>query len=163
MTSPSDNSIDRFDRNILDILQTSNRVTSEKIAESVGLSPAAVQRRIKRMREHRIIQSDVSVVDPIAVGRAMTFVVEVSLERERVDLMDIFKRDMLNNSAVQQCYYVTGGSDFILLVTASDMESFDRFTREAFFGNSNVRSFQTHVVMDRVKVGLTVPLDEKPG
>lgn len=162
MTSARGSSVDSFDRSILDIMQKSNRATSEQIAEKVGLSPAAVQRRIKRMREQKIIQADVSVVDPKAVGRNMTFVVEVSVERERADLMDMFKRDMLNHNAVQQCYYVTGSTDFILLVTAFDMESFDLFTRETFFNNSNIRSFQTHVVMDAVKVGLAMPVDEKP-
>lgn len=162
MTSAQGYSVDSFDRNILDILQKSNRATSEQIAEKVGLSPAAVQRRIKRMREQKIIQADVSVVAPKALGRNMTFVVEVSLERERADLIDMFKRDMQNNSAVQQCYYVTGSADFILLVTAFDMESYELFTRETFFDNSNVRSFQTSVVMDAVKVGLVMPVDEKP-
>lgn len=162
MASAHGSLVDSFDRNILDILQKSNRATSEQIAEKVGLSPAAVQRRIKRMREQKVIQADVSVVDPKAMGRNITFVVEVSLERERADLIDKFKRDMQNNSAVQQCYYVTGSADFILLVTAFDMVSYDDFTRETFFDNSNVRSFQTHVVMDAVKVGLAIPVDEQP-
>lgn len=154
-------SIDGFDRKILDIVQYSNRTTSEQIAEQVGLSPAAVQRRLKRMREQQVIQADISVVSPKAIGRVMTFVVQVCLERERADLMDAFKLDMKKNEAVQQCYYVTGSSDFILIVTAVDMAGYDRFTREAFFDNANVRSFQTNVVMDAVKVGLSVPVGEE--
>lgn len=153
--------IDSFDRKILDIVQHANRTTSEQIAEQVGLSPAAVQRRLKRLREQQVIQADISVVTPKAIGRAMTFVVQVSLERERADLMDAFKLNMKKNEAVQQCYYVTGSSDFILIVTAVDMEGYDRFTREAFFDNANVRSFQTNVVMDSVKVGLSVPMGEE--
>tara|TARA_R110002167_G_scaffold98718_7_gene259397 strand:+ start:17323 stop:17820 length:498 start_codon:yes stop_codon:yes gene_type:complete len=149
--------IDNFDRNILEIVQQSNRTTSDQIAEQVGLSPAAVQRRLKRMREQNLIQADISVVNPKAIGRAVTLIVQVSLERERADLMDAFKKAMKNNKAVQQCYYVTGSSDFILIVTAVDMEDYERFTRDAFFDNANVRSFQTNVVMDRVKVGLSVP------
>ena len=149
--------IDNFDRNILEIVQQSNRTTSDQIAEQVGLSPAAVQRRLKRMREQNLIQADISVVTPKAIGRAVTLIVQVSLERERADLMDAFKKAMKNNKAVQQCYYVTGSSDFILIVTAADMEDYERFTRDAFFDNANVRSFQTNVVMDRVKVGLSVP------
>ncbi len=154
-------SIDNFDRRILEIVQQSNRTTSDQIAEQVGLSPAAVQRRLKRMREQRVIQADIAVVNPRSIGRAMTFVVQVSLERERADLMDAFKKEMRNNQAVQQCYYVTGSSDFILVVTATDMEGYDRFTRESFFDNPNIRSFQTNVVMDAVKVGLSIPVEEE--
>ncbi len=148
--------IDGFDRKILNIMQSSNRTTTDQIAELVGLSPAAVQRRLKRLRECKIIDSDVSVVNPKLVGKAMTFVVQILLEHERVDLMHQFKKEMLANPSVQQCYYVTGSSDFILIVTACDMDEYEIFTRETFFDNANIKSFQTNVVMDRVKVGLSV-------
>jgi len=162
MPSASSASLDSFDRKILKIMQTSNRTTSEQVAEQVGLSPAAVQRRAKRMREQQIISADVSVVNAKALGRNMTLIVQVSLERERADLIDLFKKEMKKREEVQQCYYVTGSADFMLVITAHDMEEYELFTREAFFDNTNVRSFQTHVVMDPVKVGLTVPVDEKP-
>jgi len=158
MTSTPPLSVDSFDRKILDIVQHSNRATSDTIADQVGLSPAAVQRRLKRMRAQGVIQADISVVNPKAVGQTMTFVVQVTLERERVDLMHNFKKEMTANRSVQQCYYVTGSSDFILIVTAADMEGYDKFTREAFFDNANIKSFQTNVVMDNVKVGLTIPI-----
>ena len=153
--------IDSFDRKILEIVQQSNRTTSEQIAEQIGLSPAAVQRRLKRMREQHVIQADISVVNPKVIGRVMTFVVQVSLERERTDLIDAFKKEMKNNKVVQQCYYVTGSADFILVITAADMEGYERFTRKAFFGNTNIRNFQTNVVMDAVKVGLSIPVSEE--
>ena len=113
------------------------------------------------MREQQIISADVSCVSAKALGRNVTLIVQVSLERERSDLMDLFKKEMKKREEVQQCYYVTGSADFILVVTAFDMEDYEQFTSDAFFENNNVRSFQTHVVMDPVKVGLTVPVGEK--
>jgi Lrp/AsnC family leucine-responsive transcriptional regulator len=161
MPSSNKHSLDAFDRNILKILQVSNRTTSDQIAEQVGLSPAAVQRRVKRMREQQIISADVSVVNAHSLGRTMTLIVEVSLERERVDLIDQFKKEMKQRDEVQQCYYVTGSADFMLIVSAFDMAGYEQFTREVFFDNTNVRNFQTHVVMDPVKVGLKIPVDEQ--
>ncbi|WP_299179278.1 Lrp/AsnC family transcriptional regulator [uncultured Neptuniibacter sp.] len=150
--------LDSFDRNILAIIQESNRATSDYIAEQVGLSPAAVQRRMKRLRENNVIKADVAVVNPKAVGLGVTLILQVTLERERLDLLDTFKKEMKNNPSVQQCYYVTGSADFILIVTARDMDDYERFTRDVFFDNLNVRNFQTNVVMDSVKTGLSVPL-----
>lgn len=158
MSSTQSANIDGFDRKILEIIQQSNRTTSDQIAEQVGLSPAAVQRRMKRMREQNIIQSDIAVVNPKAVGRGVTLIVQVTLERERLDLLDTFKKEMKAHPAVQQCYYVTGSADFILVVTAKDMEDYEGFTREVFFDNLNIRNFQTNVVMDSVKTGLSVPV-----
>jgi Lrp/AsnC family leucine-responsive transcriptional regulator len=150
--------LDNFDKKILNIMQQSNRTTSDQIAEHIGLSAAAVQRRIKRLREQKVIAADVSVINPKMVLRPMTLIVQVTLERERADLMDQFKKEMKQNEIVQQCYYVTGSSDFILVITAQDMEDYEAFTRKAFFDNNNIRNFQTNVVMDSVKAGLSVPL-----
>lgn len=160
MSAATPTALDGFDRKILGILQLANRTTSEQIADQVGLSAAAVQRRVKRLRADGIIQADVSVVNAKAVGRELTLLVQVSLERERADLMDAFKKTMRQWDEVQQCYYVTGAFDFMLVVTATDMADYERFTRKAFFDNTNVRNFQTHVVMDSVKVGLHIPISE---
>ncbi|MHA7880591.1 MAG: Lrp/AsnC family transcriptional regulator [Saccharospirillum sp.] len=160
MSNANSVTLDGFDRKILGILQRANRTTSEQIADQVGLSAAAVQRRIKRLRANRVIEADVSVVNAKAIGRELTLLVQVSLERERADLMDAFKKSMRQWEEVQQCYYVTGAFDFMLVVTAIDMADYERFTRKAFFDNNNVRNFQTHVVMDTVKAGLGLPIPE---
>lgn len=85
-------------------------------------------------------------------------IVEVTLERERPDILDEFKTSMRATPEVMQCYYVTGEIDFILMVTARDMTQYEAFTNRFFFNNPNVRRFHTLVVMDRVKVGLSVPI-----
>jgi len=153
-------SLDKFDRGILEIMQQSNRTTSDVIAESVGLSAAAVQRRIKRMREEGIIEADISVVSQEAVGRPMTFIVQITMERERSDLLDEFKRRMKTNPQVQQCYYVTGSSDFVIIMTAADMSAYEEFTKEFFFDDSNIKHFYTSVVMSSVKTGCYIPVGE---
>lgn len=150
--------MDEFDRRLLRMMQDSNLVPAHQVAHAIGLSASAVQRRIRRLRETGVIAADVSVIEPRSVGRPMTFVVEVEMERERGDLIDAFRRQMRASPEIQQCYYVTGEADFILIVTAADMADYERTTRQLFFDNPNVRRFRTSVVMDRVKVGLTVPV-----
>ncbi|UUP16333.1 Leucine-responsive regulatory protein [Nitratireductor thuwali] len=88
----------------------------------------------------------------------MTFIVEVELERERIDLLDEFRRSMARLEEVQQCYYVTGHTDFILIVMAKDMASYEMFSRRIFTENPNIRRFHTNVVVDQVKIGLSVPI-----
>nr|WP_255536358.1 Lrp/AsnC ligand binding domain-containing protein [Pacificimonas pallii] len=88
----------------------------------------------------------------------MSFVILVELERERTDQLDTFKRAAQREPQVQQCYYVTGEADFVLLCVARDMDDFEQLTRRLFFDNENVRRFRTSVVMDRTKVGLAVPV-----
>ena len=154
--------MDSFDYHILDIVQKDNRSSTEDIGAAVGLSSTAVQRRLKRLRDNKAVTADVSLLSPEALGRPMTFIIEVAMERERADLMDQFRRLMINTTEVQQCYYVTGDADFILVLTMSSMTEFDAFTRRVFFGNANIRRFDTRVVIDRVKVGLNVPIESQP-
>lgn len=150
--------LDQFDVAILGQLQDDNRVTSEVIAERVGLSPTACQRRIKRLRAEGAIAAEVAVLDPDLVGGRITLVVQVILARGRADIVDAFKREVQAIPEVQQCYYVTGEADFILIVTAEDIASYERLTRRIFRDNPNIQKFLTNVVMEPVKVGLRIPL-----
>ena len=150
--------LDQFDARILEILQQDNLTPQRAIGEAVNLSAPAVQRRISRMQESGVIKANVAVIDPLAIGQTITLLVEVCVESERVDLLDAAKAGFASAPEVQQCYYVTGDADFVLVVIVPNMAAYEAFTRRLFFGNANVKHFRTLVVMDRVKVGLTLPI-----
>jgi Lrp/AsnC family transcriptional regulator, leucine-responsive regulatory protein len=150
--------LDRFDLDILDILQRDNLTSQRAIGEAINLSAPAVQRRIKKMEEAGVIKANVAVIYPPSVGQAITILVEVHVESERIDLLDATKARLAAAPEVQQCYYVTGDADFILVVTVPTMSAYEALTRRLFFENANVKRFRTLVVMDRVKVGLTIPI-----
>jgi len=150
--------LDAFDAQILNVLQKDNQITSAEMATQVNLSPASCLRRMRRLREDGTIVADVSIVAPEAVGRNLTMIVLVSVERERPELLDEFKRSMQRTPEVMQCYYVTGDADFVLLVTAADMADYESFTQRFFFENPNIRRFSTMVVMNRVKFATMIPI-----
>lgn len=150
--------LDALDLKLLDLVQENNRLSAEQLSDRVGLSPSACLRRLRRLRDEGVIIADIAVIAPETVGRMLTMVVEVTLERERPDILDDFKRSMRQTPEVMQCYYVTGETDFILIVTARDMRQYEAFTNKFFFENPHVRRFHTAVVMDCVKAGLKVPL-----
>jgi Lrp/AsnC family leucine-responsive transcriptional regulator len=150
--------IDSFDKHILRLLQTNNQVTSEEVAHQVGLSSSAVQRRLKRLREEKIIESDVSIVSPSVAGLDITCVVDVSLERGNSQSLEKFKASMLKCDKVMQCYYVTGSYDFVIVVNTQTMQQYEAFTNKWLLDNPNVKHFLTHVVMDKVKVGYSIAI-----
>src|SRR5215470_17463337 len=120
-----DDTLDDFDLRILERYQHDTQVPARTIARAVGLSVAAVQRRLKRMRETGVIRREVAELAPQAVGLPITCVVSVDLERERAADLERFKRKMLGLPEVQQCYYVTGQADFLLVVLVSSMEAYE--------------------------------------
>lgn len=151
--------LDRIDIGILQAVQQNNRLTSEELGERVGLSATACQRRLKRLRAEGVIEADISVISPKAVGRPVSMLVLVSLERERADIVDKFKAAIRSTQEVMIGYYVTGDADFVLLITAKDMEDYEKFTRRFFYENHDIKGFKTMVVMDRVKASFALPID----
>ncbi|MBB3590484.1 DNA-binding Lrp family transcriptional regulator [Rhizobium sp. BK529] len=150
--------LDAFDRKILEILQRDNTTPQRTIGEAVNLSAPAVQRRIKRMTEEGVIRENIAVVDPAAVGQAITIFVEVEVISETAEQIEQAKREFAAAPEIQQCYYVTGEADFVLVIIVPSMADYEALTRRLFFGNNNVKRFRTFVAMDRIKVGLCVPI-----
>lgn len=148
--------LDVFDRRILAILQKDNLTPQRTIGDAIGLSAPAVQRRIKRMTEDGVIQANVAIVDAAAVGQSITIFVEVEVISETADQIEAAKREFSAASEIQQCYYVTGEADFVLVIVVPSMVHYEALTRRLFFGNNNVKRFRTFVAMDRVKAGLRV-------
>lgn len=136
---PKSPDLDAFDRAILAILQKDNTTPQRAIGEAVNLSAPAVQRRIRRMEERGVIRANVALVDPAKVGHPITIFVEVEVESERAELIDAAKRGFAAVPEVQQCYYVTGEADFILVVTVATMADYEALTRRLFFENNNVK------------------------
>lgn len=140
-------------------LQDDARQSVDDLARKVGLSPSAVHRRVAKLREDGVIKADVSVLDPKALGFAMTFIVEVILEKVRVAEVAAIKKRLKAAPEVQQIYNVTGDTDLLLIVLARDVEHFEQISRALFSADPHVRRYKTSVVMDRVKTGQTVPVD----
>jgi len=151
--------LDRLDRKLLNELQQDASLTSDRLAERVGLSASAVHRRVRRLEGAGIIERRIAVVDPAKVGRGALFIVGVEVERERPDLVQRLRGWIRTEPAVQQAHYVTGSADYVLAVTARDIAEFDGLMSEMMAANPNVRRFTTNVVMSTVKRGLFVPVD----
>lgn len=158
MHTSSTTALDAFDLRILALYQGNTRLAAGVIGARVGLSAAAVQRRLKRMRETGAIEAEVARLAPHALGLHLTCIVTVDIERETATDLARFRKRMRQCAQVQQCYYVTGQADFVLVVLVPDMQAYEAFTRTHLLQDTNVRSFTTHVAMERVKVGDGVPI-----
>ena len=122
------------------------------------LSPSAVQRGLRRLREHGVIVRDAAVVDPRMVGRPTFFVVSLQVERERPELLAQLRQWLAAQEHVQQAFYVTGEADFVLVITAPDTETYDTLMARLVGDNPNVKRFTTNVALGVVKRGLTIPI-----
>jgi Lrp/AsnC family leucine-responsive transcriptional regulator len=150
--------LDRFDRQLLRLVQADAGQTAERLAEQVALSPSAIQRRLRRLHEHGVIEREVALVDPKALGPTTFFIAFLQVERERADLMTQLRRWLMDQEQVQQAFYVTGDADFVLVVTAQDAGRYEAFMSRLMQENVNVKRYTTNVAMHIVKRGLTIPI-----
>jgi len=150
--------LDEYDKMLLRQLQQNNKITADELASIVNLSASAVQRRLKRLRDEKIIEADVAIISPVVAGISITCIVEVILLEGNSKAIDGFKAMMQQCTEVMQCYYVTGTYDFVLIVNTTDMKHYEEFSKKWLMDNPNVKHFYTHVVMDKVKVGYSVAI-----
>ncbi|MFI4936037.1 MAG: Lrp/AsnC family transcriptional regulator [Caulobacterales bacterium] len=155
--------MDRLDRKILALYQHDTRRIAEAIGAEVGLSAAAVQRRLKRLRADGVIRAEVAQLDPVSLGARITCIVAVSMAPSPSPhlQLDRFKKSLAAAPQVQQCYQVTGAVDFIVIVVLQSMEDYAAFARRWFEAEAGVARFDTYVALDRVKTGvaLAFPID----
>ena len=150
--------LDSFDRLLLNVVQKDSSLTAEQIADQIPLSPSALQRRLKRLRQTGYITGEAAIVDPKKIGRPTFFVVSLEVEREHPELLGKLRAWLREQDAVQQAFYVTGSADFVLILTAPDTEAYDTLMTKLVRENPNVRRFTTNVALGIVKRGLMIPV-----
>ncbi|MDR7272978.1 DNA-binding Lrp family transcriptional regulator [Pelomonas saccharophila] len=152
--------LDRFDRQLLNLVQQDAALTAEQLAEHVSLSASAIQRRLKRLREQGVIQRQIAVLDAAAVGQPTTFIANLQVESERPELMARLRAWLDAEAAVQQAFYVTGEADFVLVVTSWDAVSYEALMARLLADNPHVRRYTTQVAMGVLKRGLVLPVPQ---
>ena len=154
--------IDKLDRQILRTLQADGRATYDQIAETVGLSPSAVLRRVKRLEEGRVIDRYVALVRPEAVGLGLTAYVNVRLEKHfenaKRNPMDEFRASVTAWGEVVECVALTGEMDYQLRLVVADMAAYSRFMMDTLLKHPSVQDCKTSFVMDRVKSTTAMPV-----
>lgn len=151
--------LDQYDLLLLSALQENSRISQAELGEMASLSTAAVNRRLKLLSANGVIERYSACLSPRALGYDITVIVQVKVENERVDLLDDMQRRFVASPKVQQCYYVAGEWDFILIVLVRSMDQYVALTRELFFEAGNVKSFNSLVAMNRAKTGVSVTID----
>ena len=147
--------IDDADLRLLDLLQTDASRSNQALAELAHLSPPTSLRRIKRLRDLGLIERQVALLsaDRLAplVGHGLTALLEITLERQGAEQLDAFEARAVAEAAVQQCYRVSPGPDFMLVVHVPDMPAYLALAQRLFTSDANVRNVKSFFSIKRAK------------
>jgi len=154
--------LDRFDIALLNLLQRDNLATAEALAESVALSPSAITRRIRRLREEGLIAADVSILSPALTGNRLRAVIHVQAHdhAEEKGIARLRAR-LAEADEVQLLLDISGSFDLLVVAVTRDMAAFNAFADAALAADPAVRRYETSFVKKEVKNSRAIRLDER--
>jgi Lrp/AsnC family leucine-responsive transcriptional regulator len=154
--------IDATDLRLLQALQDDASRTNQQLAALVHVSPPTCLRRVQRLRAAGLIEREVALLSPDRLapllGHGLQAVVEVSLDRQDAQSLESFESRVVQDDAVQQCYRVSPGPDFVLIVGARDMPDYLALAQRLFTQDANVRNVKAFFSLKRAKFQPRLPL-----
>jgi len=154
--------LDEIDLRLLDQLQTDASLSNVELAERVFTSPPTCLRRVKRLADAGLIERQIAVLsaDRLApvLGHGLCAIVEITLDRQGAEMLDAFEARVAPDAGVQQCYRVSPGPDFVLVVHARDMPDYASLAQRLFTSDANVRNVKAFFSIKRSKFGARLPI-----
>jgi Lrp/AsnC family transcriptional regulator, leucine-responsive regulatory protein len=158
----NDLQLDSIDLALLGQLQEDASLSNQDLAARVHVSPPTCLRRVKRLRDAGLIERQVAILDPARLapllGHGLQAIVEITLDRQGNDAQEAFEARVVLDDAVQQCYRVSPGPDFVLVVHATDMPGYLALAQRLFTSDANVRNVKAFFSVHRAKFRPKVPL-----
>lgn len=154
--------IDETDIRLLDQLQRDASLSNQALAQRVHVSPPTCLRRVKRLVDAGLIERQIAILsaDRLApvLGFGLTAIVEITLDRQDAEQLVEFETRVSLDDAVQQCYRVSPGPDFCLVVAAANMPGYLALAQRLFTADANVRNVKAFFSLKRSKFAPLVPL-----
>jgi Lrp/AsnC family transcriptional regulator, leucine-responsive regulatory protein len=143
--------LDTIDLRILRALQADGRLSNQRLAEEVHLSPPAVLERVRRLTRQGYILGYEARLNPALLGAGLLVFIEVLLDRTVHDVIDEFKAAVQARPEILECHLVAGGFDYLLKTRVADMAAYRQFLGQAIWTLPGVRETRTYAVMEEVK------------
>jgi Lrp/AsnC family leucine-responsive transcriptional regulator len=153
--------MDRVDTQILNLLQDNAKLPQADIARQVGLSPAAVNERIRKLETQGAIRRYVAILDEEKIGCDVTAFIEVFVEHPRFERS--FVDAMKALPEVQEVHHVTGEFSCLLKVKTYDRKSLKELLLERINALEGVRQTRTVIVLSTSKEETHIALRERAG
>ena len=153
---------DATDWQLLDWLQRDASLSNQALDERVHVSPPTCLRRVRRLQESGLIERQVALLQPDRLaalqGHGLAAIVEVSLDRQGAEHLDAFQARASADDAVQQCWRVSPGPDFVLVVHTRDMPAYLALSQRLFTQDANVRNVKVFFATQRAKFETKLPI-----
>ena len=136
---------------MLELLQTDASLSNQDLAAQAHVSPATCMRRVRRLVDAGVIERRVALLSHEKLGFGLTAIVEITLDRQGAEHLATFQQRAVADPGVQQCYRVSPGPDFVLVVWCTDMPAYQALVQRLFTQDANVRQVKAYFSVQRAK------------
>jgi Lrp/AsnC family transcriptional regulator, leucine-responsive regulatory protein len=150
--------LDKFDLEILNQLQSDGRLTNAELAQRVGLSAAPCWRRVRALEEAGFIRGYRAELDREKIGLGVLALVRLDAERNSGDITRALEAAIRAIPEIVSCHYISGSGTFELQVVSPDLNHFSRFARDVLLNLPNVKDLHTSFSLGEVKSASALPL-----
>ncbi|MFQ5624243.1 MAG: Lrp/AsnC family transcriptional regulator [Paracoccaceae bacterium] len=150
--------LDDFDRKILEVLQRDGRLTSQQLADATALSASQCARRRRRLEKLGIIKSYRAILSKRKVGLGVSGFIQVSLNNHGQSEIEAFARLLEINPSILEACKLTGPTDYLLRAATADLDELNRLISEILLPHPSVSRVQSHIVLEWLKEEGVLPV-----
>ncbi|MFT5572613.1 MAG: Lrp/AsnC family leucine-responsive transcriptional regulator [Cryomorphaceae bacterium] len=150
--------LDKYDRNILNVLQSDGRVSFTDLGKKVGLTTTPCIERVRKLERAGLIKGYSARLSAQKLDAGLVVFVQITLDRTSKQTFDDFRRAIINLSSVQECYLVTGSFDFLVKARVKDMAAYRDLLEGEILSLPGVKESTSIAAMETVKETLAIKL-----
>lgn len=143
--------IDRYDQQILEILQVDGRIANQDLADRIGLSPSPCLRRVRALEESGLILGYRAMLDAKKLGLSLIALVHISMDRHTPERFANFEASVAVLPEVLECLLITGqDADYQIKVAVKDMDHYQALLLNKLTRIDGVTGVHSSFVLRRV-------------
>ncbi|WAR46050.1 Lrp/AsnC family transcriptional regulator [Methylomonas rapida] len=143
--------LDRYDMQILNILQADGRISNQELADRIGLSPSPCLRRVRALEEGGLIVGYRAQMDAKALGLTLMALIHISMDQHTPERFSAFEAAIAGIPEVMECLLITGQTaDYQLKVMVKDLDAYQELLLKRITGIAGVSGVHTSFVLRRV-------------
>jgi Lrp/AsnC family transcriptional regulator len=150
--------LDEVDLRILDVLQSNACLSTNELAEQVGLSQSPCWRRLARLREAGYIRDQVTRLDRRKLGFNTLVFAHVKLSAHGRANLEEFADAIRRFPEVVECHAIMGSFDFLLRIVARDMDAYEQFVFGKLSRLPSVQEINSTSALSEIKSTTALPI-----
>ncbi len=139
--------MDSIDRKIINLLRINAKIPIAELSLKIGISGAAIHKRIKKLESKKIFSGSQINIDPKRVGFTTLAFIGIYLEKA-VDVNFAIKK-LHEIDEITECHYTTGDWSILIKIFCKNNEHLMKLLNERIQAIKGISRTETYISLDQ--------------